>query len=70
MDAELATIDASPNPDVVRFASKAFASPLAVQFVRFAYIWHFTNVIGLRSVVMRETWCRIRQYYPGAELSE
>jgi len=67
MDSELAQMDSSPDPDPTRFASKAFASPLAFQFIRFAYVWHFTNVVGLRKVVMRETWRRIHQYYPGAE---
>lgn len=70
MDTELARMDSSANPDPEQFASKAFASPLVLQFIRFAFIWHYTNVIGLRTVAMRETWLRIRQYYPGAETTD
>ena len=70
MDAELAQIDASPEPDPVRFARKALVSPLVFQFIRFAYVWHFTNVIGLRTIAMGETWRRIRQYYPGVEVAD
>jgi len=47
-----------------RLAGRAF------DFVEFGYIWHFTNVVALRSLVMGETWRRIRHNYPGALLSD
>ena len=51
-------------------AEKAFARSWAFDFVEFGYVWHFTNVIALRSFVMRETWRRIRHNYPGALLDD
>jgi len=66
MDGDLFRIELSPNPDTALFAEKAFARPSAFNFVDYGYIWHFTNVVALRAVVMRETWRRIRQNYPGA----
>ena len=31
---------------------------------------HFTNVVALRALTMRETWRRVGRNYPGAELRE
>jgi hypothetical protein len=69
MDATLSALDQSANPDRALFAEKAFARPRAFHFVEYGYIWHFTNVIALRSLVMRETWRRVRHNYPGASAS-
>jgi hypothetical protein len=52
------------------FAQKAFGRPSAFNFVGHGYIWHFTNVVALRALVMRETWRRIRHNYPGANCDE
>lgn len=66
----LSAIAQEPNPDPVRFAEKAFGRAWAFDFVEFGYIWHFTNVVALRSLVMGETWRRFRHNYPGARVSD
>jgi hypothetical protein len=66
----LSVIAQAPNPDSALFAEKAFSRPRAFDFVEFGYIWHFTNVVELRSPIMGETWRRIRHNYPGALLND
>jgi hypothetical protein len=70
MQAELAQLERSPRPDPDLFAAKAFARPWAFDFVELGYIWHFTNVVTLRSLVMRETWRHVQGNYPGAAVRE
>jgi hypothetical protein len=45
----------SVRPDPALFAAKAFGRPIAFEFVELAYVWHFTNVVTFRSLVMGET---------------
>jgi hypothetical protein len=66
----LAAIDRSPSPDPILFAQKAFSMPSAFEFLELGYVWHFTNVIALRSTVMGEVWRRVRHRYPGAALPQ
>ena len=47
-------------------AAEAFAQPWAFEFIRLAYVWHFTSVTTHRSLVMQETWRRVAGFYPGA----
>jgi hypothetical protein len=56
----------SARPDPALFAVKAFGRPSTFDFVELAYVWHFTNVVTLRSPVMGETWRRVQDNYPGA----
>ncbi len=70
MDGDLFQIEFSPLPDTALFAEKAFARPAAFNFVEHGYIWHFTNVVTLRALVMGETWRRVRHNYPGAICDE
>lgn len=55
-----------PNPDWADFIDRAFSRTSAFHFVQLGYIWHFTNVVASRHIVMQQTWRRIREYYPGA----
>jgi hypothetical protein len=54
------------RPDPALFAAKAFGRPWAFEFVELAYVWHFTNVVTFRALVMGETWRRVKGNYPGA----
>jgi hypothetical protein len=46
--------------------AKAIASnPPTFDFIDYGYIWHFTNVVKIRRVVMEEVWRRICGHYPG-----
>jgi hypothetical protein len=54
------------DPELV--AGKVFARPASLRFISFNFVWHFTNVVALRSVVMRETWRRVQHNYPGVSL--
>jgi hypothetical protein len=66
MDRELFELEGSPTPDRELFAKKAFSRGWAFNFVDYGYVWHFANIVALRSLVMGETWRRIRLHYPGA----
>ena len=70
MDSLLWSIEYSPMPDTSLFAEKAFSRPCAFEFVDLGYIWHFSSVSVLRSLVMREAWRRVRDHYPGADLRD
>lgn len=70
LEGELIDMELSPEPDAAVFIEKAFARPWTLNFVAHAYVWHFTNVVAMRSAVMRETWLRVRRYYPGAICDE
>lgn len=50
--------------------AKAFGRPWAFEFVELAYVWHFTNVVTFRSLVMGETWRRVQDHYPGAAMAD
>jgi hypothetical protein len=63
---ELAKLELSPRADPALFAATASGHKLAFDFVELGYIWHFTNVVTLRSLVMRETWRHVKSNYPGA----
>lgn len=67
---ELFSIENSPLPDPIKFASIAFSRPDAFDFCNQAYIWHFSNVVAMRGLVMSEVWRRVSSSYPGAELVE
>jgi len=70
MPEELYKLEQSSRPDPTLFAAKAFAPPWAFDFVELSYIWHFTNVVTLRSLVMRETWRRVQNNYPGVVIPD
>lgn len=40
----------------------------AFEFVNLAYVWHFTNVVVHRSLVIQEVWRRVAGHYPGASV--
>lgn len=49
--------------------AKAIASnPQTFDFIDYGYIWHFTNVVKIRRVVMEQVWRRICGHYPGIEV--
>jgi len=58
------TTDAAPFYEVVR------RRPETLGFIQSAYVWHFTNVVATRYVVMREVWRYVSRHYPGAEISD
>jgi hypothetical protein len=66
MTDELREIQADPGPDWQDAAALAFEAPECFDFVDCGYIWHFTNVILLREIAMKETWKRISELYPDA----
>jgi hypothetical protein len=66
MNSLLDAIEHSRVPDQKAFALEAFSRPWAFEFVELGYIWHFNNLIAMRSLVMRETWRRVQNNYPGA----
>jgi len=45
-------------------------SPKVFHFVEMAYVWHFTNVVAVRELLMKETWRHMSAHYPGAKLLE
>jgi hypothetical protein len=67
---ELFFIENSPLPDPIQFASIAFSRPGAFDFFKQAYVWHFSNLVTMRGLVMSEVWRRVSSSYPGAELVE
>jgi len=66
MPEELSRLGQGARPDPALFAEKAAAHPWAFDFIELSYIWHFTNVVTMRSLVMGETWRRVQSNYPGA----
>ena len=68
MGPALRAIEDSPFPDPVRFAARAFARPHALDFTGWGFVWHFSNIVKMRSTVMEETWRRVRANYPGADI--
>jgi hypothetical protein len=52
------------------FASHAFSGPDVFDFINQGYVWHFTSVVAMRSAVMRETWRRVQDRYPGTAFAE
>jgi hypothetical protein len=70
MPEELSRLERSAPVDSSAFAAKAFAHPRTFDFVGLGYVWHFTNVVTYRSLVMGETWRRVQGNYPGAVLRE
>ncbi len=69
MDSELDSIEHDPSPDFAQFAEKAFGRPWSFMFIEAGYVWHFSNIVAARSIVMREAWRRVRANYPGASVS-
>jgi hypothetical protein len=55
----------SSTPDWTRFEEVAFARAGTFDFVEHSYVWHFCNIVKSRARIMRETWRRVRQQYPG-----
>ena len=51
------------GPDWQAFPEKAYCNPSAFAFIEAAYIWHFTNVVAARKLVMAETWRRVKHHY-------
>ena len=66
MNEALQALDEDRGCDPALFAAEAFAQPRAFQFIKLAFVWHFTSVVGQRSLVMQETWRRVAEHYPGA----
>jgi hypothetical protein len=48
-----------------RLLDELFHTPGAFDFIKYAFIWHFTSTVLTRATVMRETWRRIRAHYRG-----
>ena len=69
MDPLLFALDNGPSPDPIQFASHAFGRKDVFSFCKRGYVWHFSNVVTFRSLVMREVWSRVSHNYPGV-LSE
>ena len=70
MSEALQVLDADPEADPTVFAARAFAQPWAFQFIKLAYVWHFTSVVTHRSLVMQEAWRRVAGHYPGATVDD
>jgi len=70
MDDELMRMEGSAEPDPGKLAAKLEARPRTLNFIDLGYVWHFTNVLRLRPLIMRETWRRVRHNYPGIEIAE
>jgi hypothetical protein len=68
MDSFLRSMEMSPTVDWASFASTAFSRPHTFDFIEYGYIWHFTSVVRCRQLVMGETWRRVREHYPSAEI--
>ena len=66
MDEPLLALEKGPQPEPELFARTAFSRPWAFEFIGLAYVWHFTNVVAHRSLVMEEVWRRVAGHYPGA----
>jgi hypothetical protein len=66
MDHALLTLDRAPRPEPDLFARKGFSREWAFEFIDLAFVWHFTNVVNHRSLVMEEVWRRVARHYPGA----
>jgi hypothetical protein len=41
-------------------------APGAFDFIQHSYVWHYNNTVTIRADLMRETWRRVRENYPGA----
>jgi hypothetical protein len=70
MSEALQVLDEEPAADPTAFAAEAFAQPGAFNFIKLAFVWHFTSVVAHRSLVMQETWRRVAGNYPGASVDE
>ena len=69
-DPMLKRVEQSPSVEQNVFADKVLSRPGAFDFLDSGYVWHFNSVHGLRSMVMRETWRRVRSNYPGATVHQ
>jgi len=67
MDQILLEIEEDSTPNWDSFARRAFGRPENFDFVYRGYIWHFTNVLASRRLVMEETWRIVRGHYPGSD---
>ena len=70
MPDELSRMELSGRLDATLLAEKAFVQPWAFDFIELSYIWHFTNVVTFRSLVMGETWRRVQANYSSAVVRE
>src|SRR6266852_4993647 len=50
--------------DPALFAQKVFSRPGAFDFLELGYVWHFSGIRRLRSMIMGEAWRRVRNNYP------
>jgi hypothetical protein len=66
MSEALQVLDEDPAADPAAFAAEAFAQPGAFDFIKLAFVWHFTSVVVHRSLVMQEAWRQVAGNYPGA----
>jgi hypothetical protein len=66
MNDALHTLEEDPVSNPGAFAAEGFSQSWAFQFIKLAYVWHFTNVVTHRSLVMQEVWRRVAGHYPGA----
>jgi hypothetical protein len=69
-DPMIFALEMNPTADEAGFAAKVFARPGFFDFIDFGYVWHFSSIFASRYRVMSETWNRIRQHYPGAQIDE
>jgi hypothetical protein len=57
---------APPGPRRQLMLGRLMKVPGAFDFIRHSYVWHYNNTVTIRADLMRETWRRVRENYPGA----
>ena len=65
-----AEMEANGRADAHRFAQAIEAQLLALGFIDFTFVWHFSNVPALRALAMGEVWRRVRHNYPGVAIED
>ena len=69
MNSRLWAWENGPSRDEKSLAAVLEAMPEAFDFVDYAYVWHFTNVVKSRRIVMEHVWRRVCGHYADAELA-
>lgn len=65
---DLSAMEADGRTD--QFGEAISVPPLPLDFIDFASVWHFTNVVKLRALAMGEVWRRVHHNYPGAIVAD
>ena len=63
MDAEIMKLEGDGEVSENEFLKAATSKAGAFDFIEMAYVWHFTNVVNFRKVIMGETWRRVSDHY-------